>query len=166
MTSLCSTGLGVRRSDGHPARAHAGVIGSLSRTVQSRIPLGERMRSIRVPQRPAFFLLTAPPPFPFWGAKKKMGVESPQGMPCHHAPFGAAGRRHAVPRAWPPPTKFRPGIWGVGQVVVPYGSISGSIQQHRASGGAKSCFSAEIQQIFPLSWCTMGKTRDLLRKVK
>ena len=39
----------------------------------------------------AFFLLTAPPPFSFWGAKKKMGVESPQGMPCHHAPFGAAG---------------------------------------------------------------------------
>ena len=39
----------------------------------------------------AFFLLTAPPPFSFWGAKKKMGVASPQGMPCHHAPFGAAG---------------------------------------------------------------------------
>ena len=29
--------------------------------------------------------------------------------------------RHAVPRAWPPPTKFRPEIWGVGQVVVPFG---------------------------------------------
>ena len=29
--------------------------------------------------------------------------------------------RHAVPRAWPPPTKFRAEIWGVGQVVGPYG---------------------------------------------
>ena len=26
--------------------------------------------------------------------------------------------RHAVPRAWPPPTKFRAEIWGVGQVAV------------------------------------------------
>ena len=32
-----------------------------------------------------------------------------------------AGMRHAVPRAWPPPTKFRAEIWGVGQVVGPYG---------------------------------------------
>ena len=31
------------------------------------------------------------------------------------------GVRAAVPRAWPPPTKFRPEIWGVGQVVGPYG---------------------------------------------
>ena len=29
--------------------------------------------------------------------------------------------RAAVPRAWPPPTKFRAEIWGVGQVVGPYG---------------------------------------------
>ena len=33
------------------------------------------------------------------------------------------GERHAVPRAWPPPTKFRAKIWGVGQVVVPYGKL-------------------------------------------
>ena len=31
------------------------------------------------------------------------------------------GVRAAVPRAWPPPTKFHPEIWGVGQVVGPYG---------------------------------------------
>ena len=48
-----------------------------------------------------------------------------RGMPCHHAPFGAAGRRHAVPRAWPPPTKFRAEIWGVGQVAPPYGRSTG-----------------------------------------
>ena len=38
------------------------------------------------------------------------------------------GVRAAVPRAWPPPTKFRSEIWGVGQVVVPYGMLlSGNI---------------------------------------
>ena len=31
------------------------------------------------------------------------------------------GVRAAVPRAWPPPTKFPSEIWGVGQVVGPYG---------------------------------------------
>ena len=31
------------------------------------------------------------------------------------------GVRAAVPRAWPLPTKFRAEIWGVGQVVGPYG---------------------------------------------
>ena len=35
------------------------------------------------------------------------------------------GVRAAVPRAWPPPTKFRPEIWGVGQVVGPYGRSTG-----------------------------------------
>ena len=52
-----------------------------------------------------------------------------QVITCHYAPFGAAGKRHAgsscpteamlavrskraaVPRAWPPPTKFRAEIW-------------------------------------------------------
>ena len=43
--------------------------------------------------------------------------------------YGWSGERHAVPKAWPPPTKFRAEIWGVGQVVVPYGSITGSAQQ-------------------------------------
>ena len=31
------------------------------------------------------------------------------------------GVRAAVPRAWPPPTKFPSEIWGVGQVIGPYG---------------------------------------------
>ena len=35
------------------------------------------------------------------------------------------GVRAAVPRAWPPPTKFRTEIWGVGQVVGPYGRSTG-----------------------------------------
>ena len=80
-----------------------------------------------------------------------MGVESPQGMPCHHAPFGAAAPRHAgvvvpyalrgteaqhaVPREWPPPTKFRAEIWGVGQVVVSYGT-AGDAPQCRGHSSA------------------------------
>ena len=36
------------------------------------------------------------------------------------------GVRAAVPRAWPPPTKFRSEIWGVGQVVGPYGTRWGA----------------------------------------
>ena len=42
------------------------------------------------------------------------------------------GVRAAVPRTWPPPTKFRNEIGGVGQVVGPYGSSAGSTQQRRA----------------------------------
>ena len=41
------------------------------------------------------------------------------------------GVRSAVPRAWPPPTKFRPEIWGVGQVVGPYGSDVGRTGQFK-----------------------------------
>ena len=37
-------------------------------------------------------------------------------------PFTMDRGRAAVPRAWPPPTKFRSEIWGVGQVVGPYGT--------------------------------------------
>ena len=34
-----------------------------------------------------------------------------------------------VPRAWLPPAKFRPEIWGVGQVAGPYGSNAGGTRQ-------------------------------------
>ena len=40
-------------------------------------------------------------------------------------------QRAAVPRAWPPPTKFRSEIWGVGQGVGPYGSSAGDAQRQR-----------------------------------
>ena len=54
-----------------------------------------------------------------------------------YAPRGDEGR-HAVPRAWPPPTKFRDGIWGVGQVVVPYGWLRRVAAIARASGAQRS----------------------------
>ena len=46
------------------------------------------------------------------------------------------GVRAAVPRAWPPPTKFRAEIWGVGQVVGPYGKPkpAGAQRSVRARG--------------------------------
>ena len=48
------------------------------------------------------------------------GVWSPR-------PTGASqvvrSERADVPKAWLPPTKFRVEIWGVGQVVVPYGGV-------------------------------------------
>ena len=43
------------------------------------------------------------------------------------------GVRAAVPRAWPPPTKFRPEIWGVGQVVGPYGWLREAPRDCRGS---------------------------------
>ena len=51
--------------------------------------------------------------------------------------YGWSGERHAVPKAWPPPTKFRAGIWGVGQVVVPYGGLrkAPSTTQRGVCGG-------------------------------
>ena len=47
------------------------------------------------------------------------------------------GVRAAVPRAWPPPTKFRAEIWGVSQVVGPYGKPkpAGAQRSARASVG-------------------------------
>ena len=55
------------------------------------------------------------------------------GPPGSSAPadavWGVPRERHAVPRAWPPPAKFRAEIWGVGQVVVPYGSITGGAKR-------------------------------------
>ena len=43
---------------------------------------------------------------------------------------GSAQQRADVPKGWLPPTKFRPEIWGVGQVVGPYGSNAGTASQH------------------------------------
>ena len=56
MISEFSTGHRVRGPDGHSARAPVGAVGFLGRTVQSRVPLGERMLRVQVPQRLRFFL--------------------------------------------------------------------------------------------------------------
>ena len=60
--------------------------------------------------------------------------DSPKPLSFRGGPTGRRGNpsflrwtgvRAAVPRAWPPPTKFRAEIWGVGQVVGPYGRSTG-----------------------------------------
>ena len=60
--------------------------------------------------------------------------DSPDPLSFREGPTGRRGNpsflrwpwvRAVVPRAWPPPTKFRPEIWGVGQVVGPYGRSAG-----------------------------------------
>ena len=60
--------------------------------------------------------------------------DSPDPLSFREGPTGRRGNpsflrwpwvRAVVPRAWPPPTKFRPEIWGVGQVVGPYGRSTG-----------------------------------------
>ena len=66
--------------------------------------------------------VSIPPPDPSYDQRKGFGPS----FGNHPGVYGGVARdggreRHAVPRAWPPPTKFRSGIWGVGQVVVPYG---------------------------------------------
>ena len=50
---------------------------------------------------------------------------------------GYAVTAPVVPKAWPPPTKFHAEIWGVGQVVGPYGKPkpAGAQRSARASVG-------------------------------
>ena len=52
-------------------------------------------------------------------------IDSPVVLNRHWVIIALRGTRvrAAVPKAWPLPTKFRAKIWGVGQVVVPYGKL-------------------------------------------
>ena len=51
---------------------------------------------------------------------------------------GAPRGRRGAPRVWLPPAKFRNGIWGVGQVVVPYGWLRRTAAIARGSGAQRS----------------------------
>ena len=79
-------------------------------------------------RREAFFLLTAPPPFSFCRLQKENGGGKLPGFPGTpgrstgqhgrvwsprptEATLAVRSKRVDVPRAWPPPTKFRPEIW-------------------------------------------------------
>ena len=73
--------------------------------------------------------------------------DSPDPLSFREGPTGRRGNpsflrwpwvRAVVPRAWPPPTKFRPEIWGVGQVVGPYGkpNLNHSGQPARSEASA------------------------------
>ena len=74
------------------------------------------------------------------GAQRSVCASGREEMGGNPSFFRWTGVRAAVPRAWPPPTKFRAEIWGVGQVVVPYGKPdqppkpAGTQRSVRASG--------------------------------
>ena len=109
MTSECSTAHNVRESDGHAARGYVGAASTEQDSYNPRPAGWEDAKHPYLPGEKAFFLLTAPPPFSFCRRKKKMGVESPQGMPC--TPGWSTGPRRAA------------------EVVGPYGGSAGSAQE-------------------------------------
>ena len=104
----------------------------------------------------AFFLLTAPPPFSFWGLPKRKWGWKAAG---HHPPprpvrgswprrgevtppygsnIGGAQQRADVPKAWLPPTKFRAEIWGVSHGHRPLRGDGEVPAATRASGAQRS----------------------------
>ena len=95
---------------------------------------------------------------------------------------GGAKQRADVPRAWPPPPKFRPEIWGVGHrhrplrrrgqhagASCPTGAESGrfwgnceTFPKHRRSKSAKKTEfvqkTGEFRWTFPARWCTIRRS--------
>ena len=62
------------------------------------------------------------------------------------------GVRAAVPRAWPPPTKFRSEIWGVGQVVGPYGRSAEALGIRPYGCSAGGAQQRRVGRVSGISW--------------
>ena len=62
------------------------------------------------------------------------------------------GVRAAVPRAWPPPTKFRTEIWGVGQVVGPYGRSAEALGIRPYGCSAGGAQQRRVGRVSGISW--------------
>ena len=62
------------------------------------------------------------------------------------------GVRTAVPRAWPPPTKFRSEIWGVGQVVGPYGRSAEALGIRPYGCSAGGAQQRRVGRVSGISW--------------
>ena len=62
------------------------------------------------------------------------------------------GVRSAVPRAWPPPTKFRTEIWGVGQVVGPYGRSAEALGIRPYGCSAGGAQQRRVGRVSGISW--------------
>ena len=62
------------------------------------------------------------------------------------------GVRAAVPRAWPPPTKFRTEIWGVGQVVGPYGRSAEALGIRPYGCSAGGAQQRRVGRVSGMSW--------------
>ena len=120
----------------------------------------------------------SPPPTGGAGVDRRRGeVTPPYG--CN---AGGAKQRADVPRAWPPPPKFRPEIWGVGHrhrplrrrgrhagASCPTGVESGrfwgnceTFPKHRRSKSAKKTEfvqkTGEFRWTFPARWCTIRRS--------
>ena len=144
MTSLFSTGYGVRRFDRHSARAPAGTVVTEQNGLGPHPVVQEDAKRPGCTTTKAIFSSTVNGAF-FFQEKKNGGFKA-AGLPRHPRSVGRAAevvgpygcnerspqQRHAIPRAWPPPTKFRAEIWGVGQVVVPY-ALRGTGARHAAA---------------------------------
>ena len=81
--------------------------------------------------------------------------DSPDPLSFRGGPTGRRGNpsflrwtrvRAAVPGAWPPPAKFRADIWGVGQVVVPYGWLRSAAASALGSGAQRSVCAAVARE--------------------
>ena len=83
VTSECSTGYRVRRSQPGPARAHADVTSSEQDSLVPRPAAREGASRARNCAATSVFFLTVPPPFSFWGSpKRKWGWKARRGCPA------------------------------------------------------------------------------------
>ena len=62
------------------------------------------------------------------------------------------GVQAAAPRAWPPPAKFRAEIWGVGQVVGPYGRSAEALGIRPYGCSAGGAQKRRVGRVSGISW--------------
>ena len=112
-SELCSTGYRVRRSQPGPARALADITSTEQNSLAPR-PAARQgaLRARNCAAKSVFSFDGSTAVFFLALTQKKMGVESPPGLPG--TPGWSTGpRRRGAPGVWLPPAKFRNGIWGV-----------------------------------------------------
>ena len=129
MTSECSTAQKVRKSDKGPARALVGAALTEQNSLEPRPAARQGASRARNCAATSVFSFDSSTAVFFLPPQKKMGVESPQGMPCNHAPFGEVD--HGGVRlecGFPQPnseTEFGASV----MVTPPYGCNASSVQQ-------------------------------------
>ena len=134
MKEVCSTAHNVRRFDGGSARGYVGG-GSTEQDSYEPRPAGREGAERLTAWRLSVFLLTAPPPFPFWGAKKT----TPAGM-CRRQPTRSGGSWPEAKWGWNPagdalhPPVGQPGIGGASETPPPTG-LSGGAADPGGTGG-------------------------------
>ena len=144
-----SQGMGRNRSRDHPQRGHQPRAIPQSRPLAVTAPFAQGSLGdggCGLPRRPC-----GPPRndngfLSFRGAERRGNPSflrwTGDGPPRSSAPtegLPKSQQRADVPKAWLPPAKFRAEIWGVGQVVGPYGPAGdgsrGGVRSPRPTGG-------------------------------